>query len=385
MRVLVAFDKFKHAISAGQACGAARLALKKTRRDWELDLCPLTDGGDGFESILADALRAERIPVSVTGPRGGLVSASVSLVRLAQLPPAVRSIIDPPSRSEGTLAIVEMARASGLALLPPELRNPWETTTYGTGQLLRAAAEMGASAILLGIGGSATNDLGLGALNALGIEFRTSSGSKVRPPTPALWQTIASIEGDVFEALPPVLIATDVTNPLLGPEGCSAVFGPQKGLSASDVARMEESAESMARALCAYFRLSSDQTRSPGAGAAGGLAFGLLCTKRARIVPGFDVVADSLDLDRRIAAADVVITGEGRFDASSLGGKGPGSLAARALAANKPVHVFAGQVSVGPRQGLQLHALSRPDALPSSETLARTAEDLRSCVEHVFG
>ena len=168
MRVLVGFDKFKDTLSAPQACRAAAGALRRRHPDWRIDLCPLTDGGDGFAVLLTEAAGGRMMTVPVSGPRGGLVEAGLGLVAEAQIPPAARRLLSSAeAASARSVAVLEMAAASGLALLPPAQRDPWFTSTYGTGQLIRAAAEMGAAAILLGVGGSATNDLGLGALAAL--------------------------------------------------------------------------------------------------------------------------------------------------------------------------------------------------------------------------
>jgi glycerate kinase len=263
------------------------------------------------------------------------------------------------------MAIIEMATASGLHLLAPEEYDPWQTATYGTGQLIRAAAEAGAGSILLGVGGSATNDLGLGALAALGVEFRGVGGGLIRPPVPASWERIACIGGEVFPAISPLRIACDVTNPLLGPRGAAAVYGPQKGLRADDLVRLERATERMVRLLCDHCGQPPSVADTPGAGAAGGLPFGLMAVAHAYLVPGFELVSAWLDLDARIAAADIVLTGEGRFDESSLSGKGPGAVAAAAAGLGKKVHVFAGTLAdaVSP-PGWHLHPIAPRDYAP---------------------
>jgi glycerate kinase len=254
-----------------------------------------------------------------------------------------------------------MAAASGLNLLPPEQYDPWQATTYGTGQLIRAAAELGVGGILLGVGGSATNDLGLGALAALGLEFRGTDGSRIRSPAPVYWHRIAAIEGEIFSSIPPICIACDVTNPLLGPDGAAAVYGPQKGLLPDDLPRMEAAMGHMARLLCEHSRKSLALAETPGAGAAGGLPFGLIAGARARLAPGFELVSAWLDLRVRIAAADLVLTGEGCFDVTSLSGKGPGAVATQARALGKTVHVFAGRLGAGAAcDGCRLHAITPP-------------------------
>jgi glycerate kinase len=346
MRVLVAFDKFKDSLSAREACGAAARALRSVHPDWRLDVCPLSDGGDGFAEILTAAAGGELRPFQVAGPRGGMVPAPLGLVQLSRLPSEALALLalPGPSPAAGALAVVEMASASGLALLPKELRDPWQTSSYGTGQLVRAAAECGAAAVLIGVGGSGTHDLGLGALSALGLEFRTGEGRIVRTPVPARWPELADMVDSLFPSIPPIRIACDVSNPLLGPEGAAAVFAPQKGLRPADFERLESESARMAALLCDSCGQPRTLANLPGAGAAGGFAFGLMAGARAQLLPGFALVAAWLDLEARLAAADMVLTGEGRFDRTSLGGKGPGGLAARAAALGKTIHVFAGQV-----------------------------------------
>ncbi|HZP60050.1 MAG TPA: glycerate kinase, partial [Opitutaceae bacterium] len=212
MRVLLAFDKFKDALTARQACDLAGRALRARHPGWQIDSCPLADGGEGFADILTAAAGGQPVPCQVTGPRGGLVDAKLGLVPWRKIPAAARRFF-PVKDPDAVVAVADLASASGLALLAPELRDPWQTTTHGTGRLLRAAAELRAAAIILGVGGSATHDLGLGALSALGLEFRGGGGEKIRPPVPAYWPRIVAVEGDVFAAIPPIFIACDVTNP----------------------------------------------------------------------------------------------------------------------------------------------------------------------------
>ncbi|MDD3180005.1 MAG: glycerate kinase [Opitutaceae bacterium] len=375
MRVLLAFDKFKDALTAREACEVAARTLAAKHADWHCDLCPLTDGGEGFGDILTHAAGGQRIVLKVSGPRNGSIEAPLGLVKADRLPATVRASI--PLADADTLAVVEMAGASGLALLPPGQRDPWHTTTFGTGQLIRAAAERQSSAILLGIGGSATNDLGLGALAALGFEFRTTTGGIISPPVPATWEQIARIEGKLSPSLPPVFIACDVSNPLLGPQGATAIYGPQKGLRAGDLPRLEAAVASMARRLCEYCSQPPELITTPGTGAAGGISFGLMAAAQARLLPGFDLVSGWLDLSQRIAAADLVITGEGRFDQSSLSGKGPGSIYAEARRMGKQAHVFAG--SLGVPAADSLHAIT-PPGMPLSDALRRTAELLAAAL-----
>lgn len=385
MRVLVAFDKFKDSLSAQQACSSAARALRERHKDWRIDVCPLADGGEGFAEILTLAAGGRMAGLQVTGPRGGLVETSIGLVAPDRIPAGARALLGINAAGAQPIAVIEMAAASGLAMLAPELRDPWQATSHGTGQLIRGAAEMGASAVLLGVGGSATHDLGLGALFALGLEFRSEQGGKFRPPVPANWLQIVRIEGEVFDSIPPIRIACDVNNPLLGPRGAAAVYAPQKGLKPADYPQLEAETARMAALLCDHCGQPFTLTETPGAGAAGGISFGLMAAARARLVAGFDLVAAWLDLDARLAGADLIVTGEGRFDDSSLNGKGPGAVAARARALGKPVHVFAGQVAVRPPadSGFLLHAITPPGML-LAQGLREARFNLENAVRRVF-
>ena len=247
MRALVAFDKFKDAMTARAAGQAAASALRDRHPDWELDLCPLTDGGEGFCETLLDRSGGRTEQLTVRGPRGGIVTAPVGLVSTDALAAKVRQRLGlEPAQ---TLAVAGLAAASGLELLAPARRDPWQTTTFGTGELLAFAAHEKAHAILLGIGGSATNDLGLGALTALGANFHDAHDVRIPTPKPANWEPIARVDLARLRRLPPLFIACDVTNPLLGPTGATTIFGPQKGLKAADLARLEAHVKKMADLL----------------------------------------------------------------------------------------------------------------------------------------
>ncbi len=372
MRVLIAFDKFKDALTAPAACAIAHDVIATERPDWVSDACPLADGGEGFAGILTAAARGRWVEVEATGPRGQRAPAGFGLVEVAQLNDATRTRLE--LGTARTLAVIEMASASGLQSLAPAERDPWQTDTRGTGELIRAAIEAGAEAILLGVGGSATHDVGVGALTALGWQALRADGSPITRVCPAGWSELSQlIPGEL--TLPPIRIACDVSNPLLGPRGAATVFGPQKGLQAGDRDRLESETARVAQLIGQAVARPGLEATS-GAGAAGGIAYGLLTAAQARLVPGFDLVEDWLDLSGRIAAADLVITGEGRFDESSLEGKGPGALARRALSAGKQVWVLAGAVDVPrPPAGCQLRAVS-PPGLPLAEALPATAANL---------
>ena len=365
-------------MSAEQACTAAVSSI-----GGEVDLCPLTDGGEGFAGIITRAAGGTLSRVPVSGPRGGEVAGFLGLVPAKTLSARVRNLLDFPSSSDGMLAVIDMASASGLALLARDQRDPWQADSHGTGELIRAAAHAGAAGIILGLGGSATHDLSLGALVALGLEPRTRDG-RACGPAPIYWSELASFSGIIDPQLPVIRMACDVSNPLLGPQGAVAVYAPQKGLRSVDAAKLERATFDTARKLCAHFKVDLEQvTQASGAGAAGGMAFGLSVAAGARVVSGSQLVVEWLELEQRITAADIVLTGEGRFDRTSLAGKGPGSVATRALELGKIVHVFAGVIESGLEKHLptrlHLHALS-PPGLPIEQALREAPERLASAV-----
>ncbi len=377
MRVLVALDKFKEALSANEACQAAREGLRSVHPAWTFDECPLTDGGDGFVAALAKGKAARLLTTRVPGPLGEPVEAAWALVPADQIPAAARKRLG--LAAEMPLAVLEMAACSGLALVPREHRDVWRSTSRGVGELISAAASAGAGAILLGVGGSATNDLGLGALAALGHRFLDSREHLVTHPSPSTWSKIVRIvpPDPPPRRLPPVWIACDVANPLLGPTGATQTYGPQKGLAREQAPALDTEMRRIATLLAAAHGLSLEHIDRPGAGAAGGITAGLAAALGARSLPGFDFVAEWLDLERRVAAADLVVTGEGRFDTTSLQGKGPGGLARLALASGKRTLVLAGSTDLpNPPPGLELLAIT-PSTMPLAEALPRTAELLQ--------
>lgn len=381
MRTLVATDKFKDSLTAAQACEAIAAGLRCARSEWSVDLCPLTDGGEGFARILTDAAAGEWVSRRVTGPRGRPVETGFGLVESARLPAAVLRRL--AWSGGGRLAVIEMAAASGLGLLRPDERDVWQTHSGGAGELIASAVESGVEGIVLGVGGSATHDLGLGALGALGLELLDADGRAVSGATPAEWTRVARVGAERLRGLPPVWIACDVGNPLLGPTGAATVYAPQKGLRAEALPRLEAESARLAGLLCAGRGVDVALAETPGAGAAGGMAFGLMVAAGARLTPGFGLVSDWLRLDERLAVADLVITGEGRFDESSLQGKGPGSLVRAARTAGKPVHVFAGRLDAPEIPGVHLHEIS-PRGEGLAKALARTGERLRASVATVF-
>ena len=377
MHILAAFDKFKDSMSAQTACEVALSAVEKAMSESiELSQAPLTDGGEGFCRILTHAAAGKIETHIVSGPLGETVEAPIGWINLEDISSAVQALL---GKSRGRLAIIEMASVAGLELVPKAKRNPKNCTSYGTGELIKIASCEGASAILLGIGGSATSDLGIGALEALGIRF----GKKDRI-TPAQWREIQSITGKIELEYPSIFIACDVDNPLLGKQGAAYVYGPQKGLPEHELAMFDFQAARLASMICDYFNQPQTLKDYPGSGAAGGIGFGLKAALNAKFVAGFELVYTWLNLAEKVANADLILTGEGKFDSSSLSGKGPYALASAAHAASKPCILLAGKVDAGAaRQLSDRFPLCRsysitPEGCPLPKALRLAPKNLHS-------
>ena len=337
--------------------------------------------------IITEALEGILSPnPQPTGWEQGCIRGRIRVRKITQ------SLRDPPSAAGGDVAIVEMAQTAGYGLVTdPENRDPWTLTTFGVGKQLHEASETGVSAILMGIGGTATNDLGCGALEALGLTAFDSEGNKVHPITPVHWKHICGFHPFPRIARPALRIACDVSHPLHGPNGAAAVFGPQKGLMPHDIPRMQSEMERIGELLLETFGGPEALARQPGMGAAGGIAFGLsLAWPDTRLVPGFDCVSNTLEIDNLIQSADLVITGEGRFDETSLSGKGPGSIVCSAQSKGIPTWVLAGQIDASLRQdsghigdGVRLIAISDPD-IPLNESMRMGIESIRKSIRQLF-
>ncbi len=351
MRILIAPDKFKGSLSAPAAAEAIARGLRSVWPEAQLDLSPIADGGEGFAESLAVALGAEWVKVASTDPIGRAIEA-----RYAWL------------AAEG-LAILEMSDASGLHRLSPDEHSPLSAETTGTGVLLTHAMARGAKRILVGLGGSATTDGGVGLAQTLGFRFLDRE-EKELPAAPGRLAALARIERPASLALPEIVAACDVQNPLLGARGTARVYAPQKGADFPTVELLEDILSRLADACASD--LGCDHRDVPGAGAAGGLGFGLLTFCGAKIRPGFDVIAETLHLKKRIAAADLVITGEGRIDDQTLDGKGPAGVAALAREAGKPVIGFGGSITAAAESAAVFDAL-----VPIADRPLDLAEALR--------
>ncbi|MGW3380872.1 glycerate kinase [Streptomyces sp. 2BBP-J2] len=321
--MLVAADKFKGSLTAVEVAERVIAGLRRVRPDLRAEALPVADGGDGTVAA-AVAAGFERHEVRVSGPLGDEVTAAYAL-------------------RDGT-AVVEMAEASGLQRLPEGVFAPLTASTYGSGELLRAALDAGARSIVFGVGGSATTDGGAGMLSALGARFLTASGEPVRPGGAALAELATADLSGLDPRLRSVefVLASDVDNPLTGPKGAAAVYGPQKGASPEDVERLDAALAHLVKVLDA-----SALAASPGAGAAGGIGFAALLVG-ARFRPGIEVMLDVLGFASALERADLVITGEGSLDEQTLHGKAPAGVAAAARAAGKDVVAVCGRLALAP-------------------------------------
>ena len=331
VRVLIAPDSFGGTLSAVEAADAIAAGWRAGAPDVELDLAPVSDGGPGFVDVLLTSLGGELGTVTVTGPLGEPVEAAFLLDR--------------------ETGYVESAQACGLHLVPPDRRDPTLTTTYGVGQLLRAALAAGARRLVVGLGGSGTNDGGAGMLTALGVRLEDAAGTGLPPGAAALVDLARADASGLDARLADVdlVAATDVDNPLLGRFGATAMYGAQKGASPADLQLLEAALAHYADALGRALPGARSVTDAAGAGAAGGLGYAVLVLGGRR-ESGIGLVLEQARLIERIAAARLVVTGEGSYDRQSLRGKATSGVAAAAQVAGLPCLVLAGRVEVGRRE-----------------------------------
>lgn len=329
MRIVIAPDSFKECASAEEVAGALAAGFRRALPTAELALVPMADGGEGTVDALVAATGGSTVEVEVPGPLGERVHARYGLL------------------GDGCTAVIEMAAASGLALIPRTRRDPRITTTYGTGELMRHALDGGMRRLILGIGGSATNDGGAGMAQALGFSCTNEQGEELPPGGAALAQ-LSRIDGSRAHpalAACEVLVACDVDNPLCGPKGASRVYGPQKGATPDLALELDA-------ALRHFGDIVEDQLGvavldMPGAGAAGGLGAGLVAFTGGTLRPGVEVVAEACNLAERMKGADLVITGEGRLDGQTVFGKTPVGVARIAKTQGIPVIAVAGSLGDG--------------------------------------
>ena len=316
MNIVIAIDSFKGCISSMEAGHTLKQAILDKYPDDNIQVFPLADGGEGTVEALTQGLGGRIVPVEVTGPLGKKVKS-----RYGYIP-------------DTNTAVIEMADASGLPMVPVELRNPLNTTTYGLGELLAAAMKNGCRHFIIGIGGSATNDAGLGMLTALGAKFYKQTGE----PCGIYGRDLADIAAMDISGLHPLLkecqidIACDVTNPLCGPTGCSAIYGPQKGATPEIIEAMDGYIDKFAQLAEKTTGIAG--ALLPGAGAAGGLGFAFHSFLGGGLMPGIELVVKAINIEGALPAADILITGEGRMDQQTAMGKGPAGIAQSAKKAN---------------------------------------------------
>ncbi|HXN03358.1 MAG TPA: glycerate kinase [Candidatus Acidoferrum sp.] len=349
MRIVIAPNAFKGSLSALEAATAIAEGIRIAAPDADLVLVPIADGGDGTVDALVSATEGQRRTGRVRGPLGDPVDADYGLI------------------DAGSTAVIEMAKAAGLALVPKEKRDPRATTTYGVGELMQHAYDEGARHFVVGIGGSATNDGGAGLAQALGYHLLDETGRELPPGGLAL-QRLARIHVGGVHAnwkQAEVDVASDVTNPLTGPSGATAVYGPQKGATPEMVAELDDALHHFAEII--RRDLGVDVERLPGAGAAGGLGAGLVAFTGARLRPGAEMVMEALHLDERLTGANLVITGEGRIDSQTARfGKGPAAVARHAKNAGIPVVAIGGSVADETELRLLFDALEATVVEPGS-------------------
>ena len=370
MKIIIAPQGFKGSVSALAAAMAIERGVMAAEPEAKTVLVPVADGGDGTLDALVGSTGGQVFQSTVIGPLGQPLQAMWGVM------------------GDGKTAVVEMARASGLALVPPRQHNPRITTTQGTGQVIKEALDRGFTRIIVGLGGSATNDGGTGMATALGARFLDERGRPI-PAGGAALARLADVDaGELHPGLSGATIigATDVTNPLCGPTGASAIFGPQKGASPEVVAELDAALLNFAQVVRRDLR--QDVAEVPGAGAAGGLGAGLIVFAGAQLRSGIDMVCDVLGFDNHLEGADLVITGEGRADQTTIFDKAPVGVARRALLQNVPTLLLAGSLGPG-HEELYQHGIAgmiciSDGPMSLNQSLKRTEELLEAAAQRTI-
>ncbi|MGI6285908.1 glycerate kinase [Neomoorella humiferrea] len=370
-RIVIAPDSFKESLDAPAVAAAIAAGIKRVFPDAETVMVPMADGGEGLTSTMVAATGGRTITTTVTGPLGQPVQATWGIL------------------GDGTTGVVEMAQASGLPLVPREKRNPLYTTTYGTGELIAQALDAGCRRLIVGIGGSATNDGGAGMAQALGVRLLNAEGKDIGRGAIGL-EELNRID---IEGLDPriketeILVACDVDNPLCGPRGASAIYGPQKGATPEMIPRLDAALARLADVI--KRDLGKDVRELPGAGAAGGLGAGLVAFLGATLRRGIDLVMETLDLDGILAkGADLVITGEGEINHQTAFGKVPAGVARLACKYGIPVVALAGSIGEGAAtvydHGIKGFMSIVPRPLPLAYCLENAATLLTDAAERLM-
>ncbi len=360
VHILIAPDKFKGSLSGRQAAEAIALGFAKIFPQATCELLPLADGGEGILDAFLEAVSGTVMEANVLDANGREVTAKWLLAEIEGI----------------KTAVIESSQANGLWRIPADERDLSRASTYGVGQLLRAAAAGGITKIIIGIGGSATNDAGLGLAAALGYRFLDAMGKEIEP-VPANIPLITTIDASGKIFLPPVTVACDVANPLLGPRGATRIYGPQKGLRPEDTAAAEAAHEHLAALV--KRELGTDFSEVPGAGAAGGLGFGLMAFCGAKLESGFDCIAQALGAEERILAATIVITAEGSLDHQTMEGKTPHGVSRIARKHGKPVYAIAGRLA--DEEVLHLHFNGIASLVNAPMTLGQAIADAPALLE----
>ncbi|MEA1924113.1 MAG: glycerate kinase [Pseudomonadota bacterium] len=328
MKIVLAPNAFKGSLTAAEAALAMETGIKKILPRAEVVRVPVADGGDGLVDVAVEALNGEIRTLFVSGPLKGKGRIEANYAYVKSL----------------NLVTVEMALASGLALLPKELQDPTQTTTFGTGELIKAGLDLGAKEINVGIGGSATNDGGIGMAQALGVLFLDKDGREL----PGIGESLAAIAKIDISGLDSRIKATtikavcDVENRLCGPQGAAFIYGPQKGATPKQILELDDGLKNLAQRI--KIDLGIDVANMPGAGAAGGLGAGLHAFLGAQLCRGIELIFALVGLDEKLAGADLVLTGEGQIDFQTVFGKAPGGVGAAAKAQGIPCFAIAGSI-----------------------------------------
>ncbi|MES0403730.1 MAG: glycerate kinase [Hyphomicrobium sp.] len=371
MKIVIAPDSFKENLTSLEVASEIETGLKRVWPDAEYVKVPMADGGEGTVQSLVDATGGQIIKCEVTGPLGDKVQASYGLL------------------GDATIAVIEMAEASGLPLVPKDQRDPLRATTFGTGELIADAINRGVKEIIIGIGGSATNDAGAGFAQALGARFHNAGGVPITEPLGG--GRLAEVTAiDMTQANPGlsrvrISVACDVTNPLCGENGASHIYGKQKGATPEMIEQLDKNLEHFARII--KRDLFADIADEPGAGAGGGMAAGLLAFTNATLKRGVELVVSHTGLEKHLRGADLAITGEGRVDSQTAFGKTPSGVAAVARKLGVPVVAIGGGLA-DDAAGVFAHGIdgletATPNAMPLEEAIGKSRQYLQDAAERV--
>ena len=365
MKICIAPDSFKGSLTAMQAAECIEKGMKKGMKGLKFVKVPMADGGEGTVQAIVDATGGKIVKKLVTDPLGRRIRSSLGV------------------SGDGTTAVIEMAAASGLALLKPGERNPMVTSTRGTGELIRAALDLGVKHILVGIGGSATNDGGTGMARALGARFLDRRGKEILEGGGSL-RNLAGIDMGAFDQrIKDVTfeVACDVTNPLCGPQGAASVYGPQKGATPVMVRELDNGLKNLAEVIVDHLNVKIANV--PGSGAAGGLGGGLMAFCGAKLRAGVDIVIDSVGLNSIVKTCDLVVTGEGRMDGQTVYGKTASGVAKVAKKNRKPVIAICGSAGDGADKvhsiGIGAYFTALQEPLAEEELPAKGPALLEAC------